>query len=72
MIPKVHQTKMFIKNELVKNQNENYWGTEENINKENELFDYLLKNKIVKKDFFDEKLKFTNVELLQEILKKLK
>tara|TARA_A100000172_G_C3021126_1_gene103150 strand:+ start:780 stop:998 length:219 start_codon:yes stop_codon:yes gene_type:complete len=72
MIPKVHQTKMFIKNELVKNQNENYWGTEENINKENELFDYLLKNKIVNQDFFDEKLKFTNVELLQEILKVLK
>jgi len=71
MIPKVHQTKMFVNNEILKNQDENYWGSEENINKENELFNYLLKNKIVNQDWFDARLKNTNVETLKDILNEL-
>ena len=51
--------------------NPNYWGTEENINNENEIFNYFLTYEIVNQDWFDEKLKYTNVELLEEILNEL-
>ena len=49
----------------------NYWGTEENIQNENEIFDWVLTYEIVNQDWFDEKLKYTNVELLEEILNEL-
>ena len=57
-------------NKEIKNLSDlNYWGTEENINNENIIFDYALKNKIVKQDWFDSRLKHTNVERLEDLLK---
>ena len=64
--------KNVIKKEITKlNNNPNYWGTEENIQNENEIFDWVLTYEIVNQDWFDEKLKYTNVELLEEILNEL-
>ena len=64
--------KNVIKKEITKlNENPNYWGTEENIQNENEIFDWVLTYEIVNQDWFDEKLKYTNVELLEEILNEL-
>ncbi len=48
--------------------NEQYWGTEENINNENKIFDYMLTRDIVTQDWFDDKLNYTNVERLQALL----
>lgn len=64
--------KNVIKKEITKlNENPEYWGTEENIDNENEIFNWVLTYEIVNQDWFDEKLKYTNVELLNEILKEL-
>ena len=64
--------KNVIKIEITKlNENPEYWGTEENIDNENEIFNWVLTYEIVNQDWFDEKLKYTNVELLNEILKEL-
>ena len=64
--------KSVIQKEITKlNNNPNYWGTEENIQNENEIFDWVLTYEIVNQDWFDEKLKYTNVELLEEILNEL-
>ena len=64
--------KNVVKKEITKlNNNPNYWGTEENIQNENEIFDWVLTYEIVNQDWFDEKLKYTNVELLEEILNEL-
>ncbi len=62
--------KNLIKKEIrnLKN-NEDYWGSEENVNNENTIYDYFLENKIVNQDWFDNKLKYTNIELLEELLK---
>ena len=59
-------------NKEIKNLSDlNYWGTEENINNENIIFDYALKNNIVKQDWFDNRLKHTSVERLEDLLKEL-
>jgi hypothetical protein len=64
--------KNFVKKEINNlNNNENYYGSNENINNETKIFNYLLNNKIVNQDYFDNKLKYTNVELLEEILKEI-
>jgi len=61
-----------IKEEIKNHTNVEYWGTEENINNENKIFDYVLDKNIVNQDWFDEKLKYTSVELLKELLKVVK
>jgi hypothetical protein len=53
------------------NENPNYWGTIENIENENEIFNYFLTYEIVNQEWFDERLKYTNVELLTELINKL-
>jgi len=53
------------------NENPNYWGTIENIENENEIFNYFLTYEIVNQEWFDERLKYTNTELLSELLNKL-
>jgi len=64
--------KSVIQKEITKlNENSEYWGTEENVDNENEIFNWVLTYEIVNQDWFDEKLKYTNVELLSEILKEL-
>ena len=54
------------------NENPDYWGTEENIQNENEIFNYFLTYEIVNQKWFDERLKYTNVELLTELVNKIK
>lgn len=49
------------------NENPNYWGTIENIENENEIFNYFLTYEIVNQDWFDERLKYTSTELLNEL-----
>jgi hypothetical protein len=61
--------KTLIKTEIKNlSTNEEYWGTEENINNENKIFDYMLTRNIVTQDWFDDRLHHTNVERLQELL----
>ena len=48
--------KNVIKKEITKlNENHDYWGTEENIQNENEIFNYFLTWEIVNQDYFDER-----------------
>ena len=62
----------FTKKEIVKHkENVNYWGTEEDVNNETTLCNYVLHNGIVNQDWFDERLKSTSVEMLEDILREL-
>jgi len=64
--------KNVIKKEITKlNENHDYWGTEENIQNENEIFNYFLTWEIVNQNYFDERENYTNIELLNELLTKL-
>ena len=63
--------KNLIKTEIKNHTNLEYWGTEENINNENKIFDYVLKEDIVNQDWFDERLKCTSVELLTDLLEEV-
>jgi hypothetical protein len=64
--------KNVIKKEITNlNENPNYWGTIENIENENEIFNYFLTYEIVNQDYFDERENYTNIELLNELLTKL-
>ena len=60
-----------IKTEIKNHTDLEYWGTEENINNENKIFDYVLDNNIVNQVWFDNRLKYTSIELLEELLEKL-
>jgi len=62
--------KNLIKKEIrnLKN-NENYWGSEENVNNENTIYSYFLNKNYVNQDWFDDRLKYTSIELLEELLK---
>ena len=65
--------KNVIKKEITNlNENPKYWGTIENIENENEIFNYFLTYEIVNQEWFDERLKYTNVELLTELANKIK
>ena len=64
--------KNVINKEITKlNENPEYWGTIENIENENEIFNYFLTYEIVNQEWFDERLKCTNTELLSELLNKI-
>lgn len=54
------------------NENPNYWGTIENIENENEIFNYFLTYEIVNQEWFDERNEYTNTEILSELLNKIK
>jgi len=60
--------KNLIKKEIrnLKN-NENYWGSEQNVNNENTIYSYFLSQNYVNQDWFDERLKYTSIELLEEL-----
>ena len=60
-----------IKNEIKANKDLNYWGTETNIKNENNIFQYVLRNRIVNQNWFDNRLKNTNTETLKELLKQV-
>ena len=64
--------KNVINKEITKlNEYPEYWGTIENIENENEIFNYFLTYEIVNQEWFDERLKYTNTELLNELLNKI-
>ena len=64
--------KNVINKEITKlNENPEYWGTIENIDNENEIFNYFITYEIVNQNWFDERLKYTNTELLNELLNKI-
>ena len=64
--------KNLINNELANlGSNEEYWGTSRNIENENEIYDFFLKNNIVTQDWFDDKLNYTNEERLGSLYQML-
>lgn len=71
-ISKLDDIIALINHELKMNESLDYWGTEENIKNENEIFSFVLNWGIVSQDWFDERLKATNVETLKDLLTELK
>ena len=64
--------KNVINKEITKlSENPEYWGTIENIENENRIFNHFLTSEIVDQEWFDERLKHTNTELLSELLNKV-
>lgn len=64
--------KSIISNEITRlSKNPNYWGTKENVDNENEIINYLLTNNIVNQEWFDERLKYTSTEMLEDVLKEI-
>ena len=62
----------FTKNEIAKHKKyEDYWGTEEDVNSETIICNYVLHNGVVDQDWFDERLKSTSIEMLEDILTEL-
>ena len=62
----------FTKKEIVKHKEiKDYWGSEEDVNNETILCNYVLNNNIVNQDWFDERLKSTSIEMLEDILREL-
>ena len=71
------RTSPLIKNVINKeitllNEYPEYWGTTENIENENEIFNYFLTYEIVNQEWFDERDEYTNTEILSELLNKIK
>tara|TARA_B100001939_G_C16918005_1_gene607886 strand:- start:1488 stop:1691 length:204 start_codon:yes stop_codon:yes gene_type:complete len=50
---------------------DDYVREEELENRENEILDYVLENHIVSQEWFDERLKHTSVERLQDLIKEM-
>lgn len=64
--------KSIISNEITRlSKNPNYWGTKENVDNENQIVNYLLTNNIVNQEWFDERLKYTSTEMLEDVLKEI-
>ena len=62
----------FTKNEIVKHKEvKDYWGSEEDVNNETIIINYVMHNDIVNQDWFDERLKSTSIEMLEDILTEL-
>ena len=61
----------FIEKEIKANKDLNYYGTQINIENENYIFEYVLRNKIVSQKWFDARLKNTNIETLKELFKEI-
>jgi hypothetical protein len=49
--------------------NPGYWGTEKNVTNENKIFDWFLNTQAVNQDWFDNRLKYSSIELLEELEK---
>ncbi len=62
-------TKALIKKEISNlKKYEWYYGTEENNQNENWIFEWFIDNELVDQEWFDEKLNYTNIERLRELL----
>jgi len=62
----------YIKSELVKHSDVNYYDSDEEVRNANEIFDLVLSKGIVDQEWFDERLKCTSPERLSELLKQLR
>ena len=62
----------YIKSELVKHSDVNYYDSDEEVRNANEVFDLVLNKGIVDQEWFDERLKCTSPERLSELLKQLR
>jgi hypothetical protein len=62
----------YIKSELVKHSDVNYYDSDEEVRNANEIFDLVLNKGIVDQEWFDERLKCTSPERLSELLKQLR
>ena len=62
----------YIKSEIIKHSDVNYWGSDEEVQNANEIFDLVLSKGIVDQEWFDERLKCTSPERLSELLKELR
>jgi hypothetical protein len=62
----------YIKSELVKHSDVNYYDSNEEVRNANEIFDLVLNKGIVDQEWFDERLKCTSPERLSELLKQLR
>ena len=49
--------------------NDEYWGTQQNVENESIIFETFLAEGLVNQDWFDDKEGHTNIELLEELLK---
>ena len=62
----------FTKKEIVKHKEiKDYWGSEEDVDNETIICNYVLQNEVVSQDWFDERLKSTSIEMLEDILTEL-
>lgn len=61
--------KELIKKEIENHENLEYWGSTENIENENKIFGYYLEKKLITEDWLDSRLKHTNIERLEDLLK---
>jgi hypothetical protein len=62
----------FTKKEIVKHKEiKDYWGSEEDVDNETIICNYVLHNEVVSQDWFDERLKSTSIEMLEDILTEL-
>tara|TARA_R100000734_G_scaffold19023_1_gene17560 strand:- start:219 stop:437 length:219 start_codon:yes stop_codon:yes gene_type:complete len=62
----------FTKKEIVKHKEiKDYWGTQEDVDNETIICNYVLHNGVVSQDWFDERLKSTSIEMLEDILTEL-
>lgn len=60
--------KNLINNEIANlGADDKYWGTSENVENENKIFEFFIDNNIVTQEWFDERLKLTNEERLEEL-----
>jgi hypothetical protein len=62
----------YIKSELVKHSDVNYYDSNEEVRNANEIFDLVLNKGIVDQEWFNERLKCTSPERLSELLKQLR
>lgn len=61
--------KELIKKEIENHENLEYWGSTENIENENKIFGYYLEKKLITEDWLNSRLKYNNIERLEELLK---
>ena len=63
-------TRLAILGEITRLQsNDEYWGTQQNVENESIIFETFLAEGLVTQDWFDDKEEHTNIELLKELLK---
>ena len=63
-------TRLAILGEIARLQsNDEYWGTQQNVENESIIFETFLAEGLVTQDWFDDKEEHTNIELLKELLK---